>query len=194
VTPNGVDLRFSNSDGSHFRPYEGKREFVLYAGRIEPRKNVLGLIESVRSLGLNLVVIGDVVPCHEAYQAACRSAGIGFVRWFPRFEHDDPRLASAYAAARVFALTSWFETPGLAALEAALAGCAIVITPFGCTREYFRKDVWYARPNRPAEVARAIAAAWDEGPRPGLAARIAADYSWAEVGRKTREAYDRIAP
>ncbi len=36
-----------------------------------------------------------------------------------RLDHDDPLLASAYAAARVFALPSWFETPGLAALEAA---------------------------------------------------------------------------
>jgi glycosyltransferase involved in cell wall biosynthesis len=194
ITPNGVDARFSESDGGLFRSYYGKGEFVLYVGRIEPRKNVLGLIRSVGSLGLNLVVIGDVVPAHEAYQAACRSAGIGFVRWFSRLEHDDPRLASAHAAARVFALTSWFETPGLAALESALAGCAIVITPFGCTREYFRDDVWYARPSRAAEMARAIAAAWDQGPRPGLAARVAADYSWAEVGRKTREAYDRIAP
>ena len=33
---------------------------------------------------------------------------------------------SAYAAARVFALPSWFETPGLAALEAALAGAPVV--------------------------------------------------------------------
>ena len=44
------------------------------------------------------------------------------VRWLGASDHDDPLLASAYAAARVFALPSWFETPGLAALEAALAG------------------------------------------------------------------------
>ena len=73
-------------------------------------------------------------------------------------------LASAYAAARVLALPSWFETPGLAALEAALAGCAVVVTPFGCTREYFGDRVEYARPDRPAEIGRAILRAWRDGP------------------------------
>ena len=57
----------------------------------------------------------------------------------------------------MFALPSWFETPGLAALEAALAGCSVVITPFGSTREYFGDLVEYARP----------APAWRDQPGPG---------------------------
>ena len=77
-------------------------------------------------------------------------------------EHDDPLLASACAAARVFALPSWFETPGLAALEAALAGCAVVITPFGSPREYFGDLVEYARPDRPGEVSRALGRCWEK--------------------------------
>ena len=81
--------------------------------------------------------------------------------------HDDPLLASAYAAARVFALPCWFETPGLAALEAALAGCAVVITPYGSTREYFGDLVEYARPDRPGEIERALATCWENGPRSG---------------------------
>ena len=44
------------------------------------------------------------------------------VSWLGRLDHHDPLLASAYAAARVFALPSWFETPGLAALEAGPGG------------------------------------------------------------------------
>ncbi len=78
----------------------------------------------------------------------------GQVIWLGRLDHHDPLLASAYAAARVFALPSWFETPGLAALEAALAGCAVVITPYGSTREYFGDLVEYARPHRPARFGR----------------------------------------
>ena len=88
--------------------------------------------------------------------------------WLGRLEHDDPLLASAYAAARVFALPSWFETPGLAALEAALAGCAVVITPFGSTREYFGELVEYARPGRPGEIDQALAEVL--GARPGSGA------------------------
>src|SRR6185437_7691066 len=113
------------------------------------------------------VAIGDAPPGLEAYQRRC-----GEATWIPAVDHDDPLLASAYAAARVFALPSWFETPGLAALEAALAGCAVVVTPNGCTREYFGPRVEYARPDRPAAIRAALARAWEHGPDPDLAAHV----------------------
>src|SRR5262249_26969183 len=134
VVPNGVDPRLAHASPASFRARFGAEPFVLYAGRVEPRKNVLGLIRAVRPLGTPIVVLGEAPPGHESYALACRRAGGDLVRWLARMDHDDPMLASAYAAARVFALPSWFETPGLAALEAALAGAAVVLTPFGCTR------------------------------------------------------------
>jgi glycosyltransferase involved in cell wall biosynthesis len=193
VVPNGVEPRFAFADASAFRSEHGEGDFVLFVGRVEPRKNVLALIRAVRRIGLPLVVMGDVVPGHERYGTMCRRAGQGWVRWIGGITHDDPLLASAYAAARVFALPSWFETPSLAALEAAIAGRAVVITPFGCTREYFGDRVIYARPDRPRAIARAIVRAWESGPHPGLAAHIAARFSWSEVARRTAEVYETIA-
>jgi glycosyltransferase involved in cell wall biosynthesis len=102
-------------------------------------------------------------------------------------------LASAYAAARVFALPSWFETPGLAALEAALAGTAVVITPLGCTREYFGDMVEYARPDRISEISSALGHAWDDGARPALREWIGSRFLWTNVARRTAEAYDQVA-
>ena len=192
VVPNGVDERFARADPGAFRAEFGRDDFVLFVGRIEPRKNVQGLIRGLSGRGMPLVVIGDAVPGHEAYADECRRDGRGFVRWLPRLEHDDPLLASAYAAARVVALPSWFETPGLVALEAAMAGRAVVITPFGCTREYFGDAVRYARPDRPGAIGRAVERAWQDGPDPGLAARIGAHCLWPEVARRTAEAYDRV--
>jgi glycosyltransferase involved in cell wall biosynthesis len=110
-----------------------------------------------------------------------------------RLDHEDPLLGSAYAAARVFALPSWFETPGLAAMEAALAGCPLVVTPFGCTREYFGDLARYARPHRIGEIARAIGRAWDAPRDRGLASRIREQFSWQVVARRTSEAYAQIA-
>ncbi len=167
---------------------------MLFVGRIEPRKNVLGLIRAVRRCKLPLVVIGAAVPGHERYAEHCRRDGRDLVRWLPRMEHDDPRLASAYAAARVFALPSWFETPGLAALEAALAGCAVVLTPFGSTREYFDEMAVYARPDRPSEIADALAAAWQRGPDPELSEHVRNRFLWSNVAQNTAEAYARVAP
>jgi glycosyltransferase involved in cell wall biosynthesis len=193
VVPNGVSPRFATASPVLIRSELGGDDFVLFVGRIEPRKNVLGLIRAVLPLGLPLVIIGAPPPGHESYAAACAQLGKAAVRWLGAIEHDDPRLASAYAAARVFALPSWFETPGLAALEAALAGAAVVITPLGCTREYFGDRVKYARPDRIGDVRRAIARAWTAGADPRLAAAIRTHYLWSNVARLTAEVYDQVA-
>ncbi len=101
-------------------------------------------------LGLPLVVIGEAPPGCEEYEQICRRAGMGRVTWLGRLDHHDPLLASAYAAARVFALPSWFETPGLAALEAGLAGCAISDHPLRVHPRLLRRPggICPARPAR----------------------------------------------
>src|SRR5262249_44245695 len=135
----------------------------------------------------------DAPPGRAGYLDACRRAEGGSVRWLPALGHDDPLLSSAYAAARVVALPSWFETPGLAALEGALAGAAVVVTPHGCAREDFGGLVEYARPDRPAGVARALVRAWRAGPDPRLAPHVAARFLWSEVARQTAGVYDQVA-
>lgn len=193
VVPNGVRLAFGTAAPEPFRERWGPEPFVLTVGRIEPRKNTLGLVAAARRLGLPLVHVGEAVPAFRAYERECRRAGEGVVCWLGRLEHDDPLLGSAYAAARVFALPSWFETPGLAALEAALAGCAVAITPFGSTREYFGALAEYARPHRPDEIRRALRNGWDQGPDPRLAPRVASHYLWPIVAQTTAEVYDQLA-
>lgn len=195
VVPNGVEPTVLGADPGPFRAIVGQDEFVLYAGRIEPRKNVLGLVKACARARLPLVVVGDPVPGHEAYAKQCRGVPLASVTWVPRMDADAPLLASAFAAARVFALPSWFETPGLAALEAALAGCAIAITPFGCTQEYFGNWAFYARPVKIKEISGALLRAWKAG-RGGteLAEVVHRRYLWATVARRTAEVYDEVAP
>jgi glycosyltransferase involved in cell wall biosynthesis len=193
VVPNGVQPTFTHASPDLFRSEYGSGDFVLYVGRIEPRKNLLGLIDAMAGSGLPLIAIGSAPPGHESYAEACLHAGRHFVRWTGPIDHDDPMLGSAYAAARVFALPSWFETPGLAALEAALAGCSVVVTPYGCTREYFGERVAYARPDRPGEIVSAILRAWENGPDPRLASHVGSRFLWSDVAQRTAEAYDQLA-
>ncbi len=193
VVPNGVRSPIGLVGPEPFRRHFGDQPFVLTVGRIEPRKNTLTLIQAVRSLELPLVLIGQAPPRFHEYARDCRRAGGDRVFWIGQLDHYDPLLASAYAAARVFALPSWFETPGLAALEAALAGCPVVVTPFGSTRDYFGELAEYARPDRVDEVARAIQCCWQNGPDPRLARLIANRYLWPTVAQITAEVYDQVA-
>ncbi len=193
VVPNGVLPEFGWGSPALFRERVGDFEFVLFVGRIEPRKDPLSVIRAARRLGLPMVVVGQAPPRHEHYERECRREGGDRVVWLERLDHHDPLLVSTYAAARVFALCSWFETPGLAALEAALAGAAVVITPRGSTRSYFGDRAIYARPGRDDEIGAAVSRAWREGPRPGLAAHVASNYLWDRVAKLTAEVYDRVA-
>jgi glycosyltransferase involved in cell wall biosynthesis len=193
VVPNGVLPSFGTASPEAFRERWGPDPFVLTVGRIEPRKNTMGLVRAVGGLGVPLIHIGDPVPGHADYARECRRVGEGFVTWLGKLDHDDPLLASIYAAARVFALPSWFETPGLAALEAALAGCAVLITPYGSTREYFGDLVSYAPPQRTETIRSAIWTCWDRGADSRLAPRVATHYLWPNVAQITAEVYDQVA-
>jgi glycosyltransferase involved in cell wall biosynthesis len=193
VVPNGVDPSFGCARPHRFRADWGPGDFILYAGRIEPRKNVQSIVRACRLAGLPLVVIGAVVPGFERYGAACVAEGESNTTWIGPRDHADPLLASAMAAARVFALPSWFETPGLAALEAAAAGCAVVITPYGCTREYFGHRAVYANPSDTRQIAQALQRAWETGPHAGLADHVLDHFAWSTVAQATKEAYDRVS-
>jgi glycosyltransferase involved in cell wall biosynthesis len=192
VVPNGVLRSFASASPEIFCRRFGEFPFVLSTGRIEPRKNTLELICAARSLELPLVIAGVAPLGCERYEAQCRQAAASDTLWLGRLDHHDLLLASAYAAARVFALPSWFETPSLSALEAALAGCAVVITPYGSTRDYFGDQVEYARPNRPSEIRRALSNAWEDGPNPALAETILSRYLWPQVARMIAGAYDSV--
>lgn len=192
VVPNGVDVRFAAAEVTLFERTTGWRDFVLCVGRIEPRKNQLGLLQALRGTGVPVVLIGDVVPGHEAYLQACQRAAHDNVLFLRRVDHDNPLLASAYAACRCLALVSWYETPGLAALEAALTGAPLVLTAAGACQEYFDEHAIYVSPGKPAEIREAVLRQYGAPRSAALAAHVRARFTAAAVAQDTKEAYEAL--
>lgn len=192
VVPNGVEERFAEGDPDLFRNRFGLREpFVLNVARLEPRKNQLRLIEALAGTGLKLVILGQEADAR--YAVACRRAAGSDVLFLPPVPHDDPLLAGAYAACRVFALPSLVETPGIAALEAAAAGARVVTTPVGGGREYFGEHARYVLPSSAAGIRSAVLSAWeDDRPTDAQREHVLSRYSWAQVARRTLEGYERV--
>lgn len=190
VVPNGFDARFAHGDAELFARRFGLRDFVLCIGRIEPRKNQLGLIRALRGSGRTLVVLGDVVPGQEAYAATCRAAADADVHFLSAIRHDDPLLASAYAACRCLALIGWYETPGLAALEAAATGTPLVLPRGGCADEYFGPHAEYVTPDDIPRIRAAVFAASERERSAELARLVAATFTWKQVAEATKAAYD----
>jgi glycosyltransferase involved in cell wall biosynthesis len=192
VVPNGADRRFAEADPQPFRDSLGLDRFVLCVGRIEPRKNQLSLIRAMAGTGIPLILIGEPVPGHERYADWCRRFADTDVRFVGRLASDDPLLASAYAACSTLALVSWYETPGLAALEAALTGTPLVLPTGGCCREYFGDRAEYVHPDDLAAIRRAIIKSCNLPRSPETAALVRETFTWSEVARATAEAYESL--
>lgn len=194
VVPNGVEERFASADPSLFLEKYGVADFVLYVARIMKRKNPLGVIKVCKDLKIPLVVIGAPNIGEEDYFYECRRVAksgenIQMIGFLP---HDSAELSSAYAAAKVFALPSNFETPGLAALEAGLAGCNLVITSQGSTKEYFRENAWYVDPWSTKDLRVKIESAYGQPKSTKLKKLILENYTWKKAAEKTLEAYKSI--
>jgi len=193
VVPNGVDLRFENASPQLFHNKYNLSDFVLFVGDASAeRKNLYSLLKQYQTEDPPLVIIGELDD--SDYSESCRQmiSENEHIHYLGPVDHDDPLLESAYAVAQVFTLPSQFETPGIAALEAALAGCNIAITEVGGTREYFGEFADYINPENVSSIMPAIRAAYSKTKTDSLKNRVKENYSWAAVARKTEEAYRSV--
>ena len=198
VIPNGVETRFMQTESGEFEQRYGLKDFVLFVGQASStRKNILRLLEIAPSLDAPLVVTGDFG--NDAYSQKCLDVIKEHnVVHLPTLEHHSSLLASAYAAAKVFVLPSLFETPGIAAMEAALSGCAIVITENGGTKEYFKDMASYINPINTEELRASISEllGTDVGQLKAQNAQlrdhILTHYSWDTVGSMSLAAYESL--
>jgi len=192
VVPNCVDPAFEYGDKNLFVSKYGIKDFILSVGRIEPRKNQLNLIKALKGFALPLVIIGDPVSDYMDYYDQCKRAGAGSVFFIGRIGHDDPMLKSAYKACASFVSQGWFETPGLTALEAGLAGAKVVTTDKGCTREFFKDLVEYCDPSDIKSIRSAIEKAIRGDSGAAFKDHIRRDLLWSIAAKKNIEVYRKL--
>ncbi|GBF32455.1 glycosyl transferase group 1 [Desulfocucumis palustris] len=189
VVPNGADQIFALGDPDEFYRLHGFRDFILCVARICPRKNQLGLAEALKGTGLVLVLAGPVND--REYAARCRSAYPG-VLMLNQVEHR--QLPGLYAAAMAHVLPSWFETPGLASLEAGLAGCRIVTTDRGTAGEYFGHLATYCDPGDTMSIRDAVIRALNlpDKQQNSLKYHISNNYLWQNAAMETLRGYETV--
>jgi len=194
VIPNGVEEHFQDSAPSLFIQKYGINDFILSVGNFGyRRKNMLKLLEVLETIDHPAVLIGKIY--NNPYGTRCRKKieKLKHVLWIDALDHDDPLLASAYAASKVFVLPSTFETPGLVALEAAVAGSNIVITPHGGPKEYFGSMAEYMDPDDIESIKGAIISALQKEYNTALKKHILANYSYKAIAEKIIGVYTETA-
>lgn len=195
IVPNAADFYFQNTSPALFlKRFKScgltENNFVVCVCRIEDRKNSLRLIKAVNSTHLKLVFIGNPNSSQSNYYKKCRKNAGQNILFLDHMEHDE--LGSAYAAAKIHVIPSWYETPGLSSLEAGLAGCNIVTTDRGSTKEYFGDLVDYCNPESVESIRHAVLNSFDKPKSKSLSQKIIKEYTWKKSAEQTLKAYKQV--
>ena len=193
VVPNGVEARFEFGDPALFKKKYGLDNFILNVGHIGPaRKNVLNLIKALKQIDYPSVIIGKITQGAYGEQCLKEAKESKNILIIDGLENNSEMLASAYAACSVFALPSLFETPGIAALEASLAGAKIVITPYGGTKDYFNTMAEYVEPNSVESIRDGIIKSLNSPKNSILQAHVKKEFLWSSVAKKNLDVYKKV--
>ena len=187
--PLGVRAQtITDSDRTRVRAtYELPKEFVLFVGTLEPRKNLTRLIEALGSLrdAPPLVVVGMAGWGDETPSTAHDVRFTGFVP-----AHDLPAL---YEACTVFAFPSILEGYGLPVIEAMAHGAAVVTSRGTSTEEVAGGAAVLVDPLSIESIAAGLSEALmniDELRIGGIAR--AAQVPWSATAEATMNAYREV--
>lgn len=168
----------------------GVKDFVFCVGRFESRKNQLMLLKALEHVDLPVVLASGGFTYQPDYDAAVRNfKRNGQTVILERVSME--MLASAYAAARIHALPSWYELPGLVSLEAAYHDCNVVVADRGTSRDYLAEDAFYCEPTDEDSIKNAVIAAY-YSPVPATLKERVVKNTWESIAETTLNAYGQV--
>lgn len=208
VTPLGVDGQVfrpqadAPGDQEVRRRWQLPSQFLLYVGTLEPRKNLLGLLQAYRLLprelrrefplvlaGMRGWSLDELDGSLDALEAEGSLRQLGYVP-----ASDLPAL---YRAASVFCFPSFYEGFGLPPLEAAACGTPVLASDVAALPEVLGDAACYADPHEPPQIAGELRRLLDDAAlrsRLGAAgARRAANFTWRRCAEATLSAYRAAA-
>ena len=190
VIPHGVDERFAHGNPDLFRrEFEIEEQFVLSTGAFIRGKNRLNLIRAMNGTGVRCVIAGNVVE--QEYYDYCRAEADQNITLIGGIPYESDLLPSAYAAADAFSLPSYYETFCLSAMEAAVAGCSVVLGDRWEADEIYRSFARYVDPENVSAIRDATLKALADGKQDCAQAKhFLENYRWDRVTHKLLHIYE----
>lgn len=196
--PNGVGPQFrpASSGGQRLEQRGGRPFTVLAVGTLQPRKNLLRLVDALsivaRRVPIRLRVVGP-----DGHQAAAirerltSSVETDVVGWL-----DDDQLAAEYRSADLFVYPSIYEGFGLPVVEAMASGTPVVTTTGGSLPEVAGDAAIVVEPHDVAALATAIERVLQDRDLALLLRERglirASSFSWQESARRHLAVYDDL--
>jgi glycosyltransferase involved in cell wall biosynthesis len=172
--------------------------FILYVGTIEPRKNLVRLLEAFAQLRraggqtCSLVLVGQRGWHDDAVFEAAERLALGDAVRFLGYVSPET-LVALYNLAEVAAFPSMYEGFGLPVVEAMSCGLPVVTSASGSLAEVAGDAAEYVDPHEVESIAHGLERLLTDRTRHeelrarGLAR--APQFNWAEAARQTRQVY-----
>jgi len=129
------------------KPVGGSGEFAFTVGRLwDEAKNVAAFDEAAARSSVPFLAAGPLSGPNGAQAQLAAAQALGLV--------DEDRLADLFAAQPIFISAARYEPFGLSVLEAAQAGCPLVLSSIPTFRELWSGAALFA--DSPADIAAAV--------------------------------------
>lgn len=140
------------------KKYQLPRDYFLFVGSLNERKNLLAVLEAMvqlpQDLQLPLVVIGEGQPYKKKVLDFMQRHGLERRVYFVRPEFED--MPAIYQQADVFIYPSFYEGFGIPILEALFSETPVITSNVSSLPEAAGPDSWLVRPDHPEEIAAGI--------------------------------------
>lgn len=176
------------------------RPFILFIGRLETKKNVVGLIEAFEKIKLKLnwqlVLVGKFghggTAVKQKIRASACKSDIKILNWV-----DTADLPGLLGGARLLAFVSLYEGFGLPLLEAMACGCPVVAADIDSLKEVGQDCVLYVNAIDSQDIANKILTLHTDN---AIRARLVScglervnNFNWEETATKTWECLNSVA-
>jgi glycosyltransferase involved in cell wall biosynthesis len=200
----GDVIAVANGVAPEYRPAEkkhGAEKTILYVGRFDPYKNVLGLLDvfaKVRErckIPVRLKIVGPANPRYPEAPVRARQLGLDpFIDWNGYVSEDG--LVKAYQDADVFVLLSRYEGFGLTVLEAMACGTPVVCSNRSSLPEVAGAAAVMVEPDDTERTADAIVRVLEDSKHAAelreKGVRQAANFTWTRTATMTMKAYEHV--
>lgn len=173
------------------------KEYILFVGTLQPRKNIEKLIEAFAKIDKDilLLIVGkkgwlyeDILNAPQKYNIGSRVKFLDFV--------EDSDLEALYKNAICFVLPSLYEGFGLPVLEAMKNGCPVLLSNVSSLPEAGGDAALYFDPEDANEIANAIKRVIEDNSlREDLIKKgflQVKKFSWEKTARKTLDVLQEV--
>lgn len=151
-----ISRRFRSKDVSDvFRESYGLDKYAIWPGIIEPQKNQISAVRAFKDLNLNLVISGRVRDI--AYMNLCKREASSNIHFIPAMPFGSDLHISALKNSSVF-IELPLDFPGTSAVEAATAGCTLLLSKTEWSEEVIGNFCTMVDPLNIDEISKAITA------------------------------------